>query len=390
MKQSSLAMFIAALSVVFVSAQERQAGAGAGQNPAGQGQGQGGRRGGGGGPGGGQTPTDRPFRVVKTDPALDAIIAADARADLLGDRFGLNEGPVWVQDGATGYLLFSDMLDNVIYKWEEKKPISVFLENAGYTGRDINNVGQQTRRGRSAVILIGPNGLTLDPQGRVIICAMPDRTIVRLEKDGMRTILADKFEGKRFNGPNDVVGKSDGAIYFTDSVSGIRGGNQGQRELLFNGFYLVKDGKVTLLDEKLRDPSAAGSFPNGIALSADEKKLYVTLGRKIMRYDINADDTISNPQEFADVQGNDGLKVDKAGNVYTTNGAGAGEVRIFAPDGKRLGTLEMPQRGGEPRSQVCATNVAFGDADSRSLFVTACTDLYRIRLKVPGVRPGPQ
>ena len=240
------------------------------------------------------------------------------------------------------------------------------------------------------MILIGPNGLTLDPQGRLIICAMPDRTIVRLEKDGTRTVLADKFEGKRFNGPNDVVGKSDGALYFTDSISGIRGGNQGQHELPFNGFYLIKDGKVTLLEEKLRDPAANASFPNGIALSPDEKRLYVTLGRKIMRYDINADDTISNPQEFADVQGNDGMKVDKTGNVYSTSGAGPGEVRITSPDGKRLGVLEMPQRGGEPRSQVCATNLAFGDADSKSLFVTACMDLYRIRLKVPGVRPGPQ
>jgi gluconolactonase len=388
MKRLSLTIgFIVAVSVVRVGAQAPQTGAGAGQNPA---AGQGGGPRGGGGPGGGQTPVDRPFRVVKLDPALDAIIASDAKGELLGDRFGLNEGPVWVQEGANGYLLFSDMLDNVIYKWEANKPISVFLENAGYSGRDINNVGQQTRRGRSAVILIGPNGLTLDPQGRVIICAMPDRTIVRLEKDGTRTVLADKFEGKRFNGPNDIVGKSNGALYFTDSVSGIRGGNQGQRELPFNGFYLIKDGKVTLLEEKLRDPAAGGSFPNGIALSPDEKKLYVTLGRKIMRYDINADDTIGNPQEFADVQGNDGLKVDKAGNVYTTSGAGPGEVRIFSPEGKRLGTLEMPQRGGEPRSQVCATNVAFGDADSKSLFVTACMDLYRIRLKTPGVRPGPQ
>jgi gluconolactonase len=339
---------------------------------------------------GGQTPTESPFKIVKLDPALDALIAPDAKMELLGDRFGLNEGPVWVQEGRTGYLLFSDMLDNVIYKWEANHPISVFLENAGYTGRDVNNVGQQTRRGRSAAILIGPNGLTLDPQGRLIICAMPDRTIVRLEKDGTRTILADKFEGKRFNGPNDVVGKSDGAIYFTDSISGLRGANASPlRELPFNGFYLVKDGKVTLLEEKLRDPSATG-FPNGIALSPDEKKLYVTAGRKVMRYDVNADDTVSNPQEFADLMGNDGMKVDKLGNVYTTSGAGPGEVRITSPEGKRLGLLQLPQRGGEPRQQVCATNLAFGDADSKTLFVTACMDLYKIQMKVAGVRPGPQ
>ena len=109
---------------------------------------------------GGQTPTDRPFQVVKLDPALDEIVAADAKAELLGDRFGLNEGAVWIREGAGGYLLFSDMLDNVIYKWQEHRPLSVFLESAGYSGADFLNVGQQTRRGRSAVILIGPNGLT--------------------------------------------------------------------------------------------------------------------------------------------------------------------------------------------------------------------------------------
>jgi gluconolactonase len=345
------------------------------------------------GPGtGGQTPAARPFTIVKLDPALDTLIDSGTKAELLGDRFGLNEGPVWVQDGRSGYLLFSDMLDNVIYKWESGKPVSVFLEAAGYTGKDNLNVGQQTRRGRSAVLLIGPNGLTLDAQGRLVICAMPDRNVVRIEKDGTRTILADKFEGKRFNGPNDVVMKSNGALYFTDSISGLRGANASPlRELAFNGFYLVKDGQVTLLDPKLRDPQAAGNaFPNGIALSPDEKVLYVTLGRKIMRYDIKSDDTVANPRELADVQGNDGMKVDRLGNIYSTSGAGPGEVRITSPDGKRLGVLQLPQRAGEPRQQVCATNVAFGDADSKALYVTACMDLYRIPMKVAGVRPGPQ
>ena len=107
-----------------------------------------------------------------------------------------------------------------------------------------------------------------------------------------------------------------------------------------------------------------------------------------MRYEINADDTVSNPMEFADVAGNDGLKTDAAGNVYSTSGAGPGEVRITAPDGRRLGLLQLPQRGGEPRQQVCATNLAFGDADLKTLYVTACMDVYRIRLKVAGTRPG--
>jgi gluconolactonase len=340
---------------------------------------------------GGQTPAERAFTIVKLDPSLDAIIEPSATAERLGDRFGLNEGPVWVEEGPTGYLLFSDMLDNVIYKWEAGKPLSIFLERAGYTGTDFTSVGQQTRRGRSAVVLIGPNGLTLDAEGRLIICAMPDRNVVRLEKDGTRTLLADRFEGKRFNGPNDVVMKSDGALYFTDSISGLRGANASPlRELPFNGFYLVKGGQVTLLDDSLRDPKNSASFPNGIALSPDERYLYVTLGRKIVRYDIKPDDTIANPTEFADVQGNDGMKVDKRGNLYSTSGAGPGEIRITSPQGKRLGILQLPQRSGEPRQQVCATNLAFGDADSKTLYVTACMDLYRIRLKVAGVRPGPQ
>ena len=148
------------------------------------------------------------------------------------------------------------MLDNVIYRWDPGKGISVHLENAGYTGTDFQNVGQQTRRGRSAAILIGPNGLTMDPQGRLVVCAMPDRSVVRYEKDGTRTVVADRFEGKRFSGPNDVVAKSNGSIYFTDSVSGLRGaGGSPQRELPFNGFYLVKNGTVTLLDPEAPRPA---------------------------------------------------------------------------------------------------------------------------------------
>lgn len=334
---------------------------------------------------GGQTPASRPFSIVRLDPALDRIIDAGTTAELLGDRFGLTEGVVWIQEGAAGYLLFSDMLDNVIYKWEQGKPISVFLENAGYSGKDFLSVGQQTRRGRSAAILIGPNGLAVDPQGRIVIAAMPDRAVVRIEKDGTRAVLADRFEGRRLSGPNDVVVKSNGAVYFTDTISGLRGGaTSPARELPFSGFYLVKDGKVTLLDERFREPELATAYPNGITLSPDEKHLYVTNGRKIYRYEIRSDDTVANPIEFADMQGNDGIKTDRLGNLYSASGAGPGEVRITAPDGKRLGILQLPQRGGEPRQQVCATNIAFGDADGQTLYIAACMDVYRVRLKVSG------
>ena len=227
--------------------------------------------------------------------------------DIIGDRFGLTEGPVWVQDGASGYLLFSDLIANVIYKWTPDGQLSAFLENI-YDGPDLLNVGQQTRRGRMNVIIIGSNGLTLDREGRLIIASPASRAVFRLEKDGTRTVVADRFEGKRFNGPNDVVVKSNGSIYFTDGNSGLRGGvNSPLREIPFNGFYLVRNGRVTLVGS---NKDFTEGFPNGIALSPDEKRLYVTIGRKIMRYDVQPNDTVANGTEFLDVEGNDGLKVD--------------------------------------------------------------------------------
>jgi gluconolactonase len=213
---------------------------------------------------------------------------------------------------------------------------------------------------------------------------MADRTLVRLEKDGSRTTLADRYEGKRFSGPNDVVVKSNGSIIFTDSINGLRGGAVSpQRELPYNGFYLVKDGKVTLLGGDRDHP---GDYPNGIALSPDEKTLYVTAGfRKTMAYDVLPDDTVANPRVFLDA-GNDGMKTDNQGNLYQVNPAGQGEVLITAPTGKRLGTIQLPQIGGEPRPRICASNVAFGDADGKALYITACTHLFRVRLKTSGLR----
>jgi gluconolactonase len=336
--------------------------------------------------------TDRPFRIVRNDPALDAIIDPSAKLELVGDRFGLTEGAVWLQESRTrGHLLFSDMTDNVIYRWTPPGQLSIHLDNAGYTGNDLLNVGMQTRRGRTAVLLIGPNGLTLDTQGRLVICAMPDRNVARIEKDGKRTVLAERFEGKRFSGPNDVVVKSNGSMYFTDGNSGVRGGPSGAaREMTFNGFFLIKDGKVTLGDERLRNPQNFSGFPNGITLSPDERFLYVTMGRSIVRYEVQADDTVANPREFASVQGNDGMKTDVRGNLYTTTGAGPGEVRIWSPEGKRLGSIELPQTSALPRQQICATNLAFGDPDGQTLFITACMHVYRIRLKTAGVMPGPK
>jgi len=326
------------------------------------------------------------FAIVKLDPALDAIVSADATLETIGDRFGLTEGPVWIRDDAGGHLLFSDLIANVIYKWTPGGQLSAFLENI-YDGPDILNVGQQTRRGRMNVIIIGANGLTLDREGRLIIASPASRAVFRLEKDGTRAVVADRYDGKRFNGPNDVIVKSNGSIYFTDGNSGLRGGaNSPLREIPFNGFYLVKKGAGTLAGS---NKEFAEGFPNGIALSPDEKHLYVTIGRKIMRYDVQPDDSVANGVEFLNVENNDGMKVDAQGNLFSTTGAGPGEVRITSPAGTRLGTLRLPQPAGEPREQICATNVGFGDADGKGLYITACTHLYHIRLNTSGIRPGP-
>ena len=284
-----------------------------------------------------QAPAPRPFKVVRLDPALDTILSTDAKIEILGEHFGLTEGPVWIQDPAGGYLLFQRLRRerdlNVIYKWMAGKPLSVYLEKSGYT----------------------------------------------LEKDGKRTVLADRYEGKRLSGPNDVVVKSDGAVYFTDNVNGLRGGTTGPlRELPFNRVYRVKDGSITLLDS---DKDRPGEFPNGIAFSPDEKYLYVTAGfGKTLRWDVQPDGSIANAKTFIPA-GNDGMKVDSKGNVYSVNAVGLGEVWITSPEGKHLGTLELPQIPGEPRPRICATNLAFGDADNKGLYITACTHLFKVRLK---------
>ena len=333
-----------------------------------------------------QPDRDATFWIERLNPALDAVIARDARLELLGDRFALTEGPVWVRDGQDGYLLFSDNAANVIYKWQRGRPLSVFLEKSGYTGTDLSRVGAQTVAGRVPILLIGSNGLALDPQGRLVVTAMNDRTVYRLEKDGTRTILADRFEGKRFNGPNDLVVASNGDVYFTDTVWGLRGAEKDPaRELPYSGFFLIRNGQVRLLGS---DRDAPGTFANGITLSPDEKFLYVTAGgRRTMRYDVLPDGGIANGKVFVE-HGSDGIRVDVLGNVYTTSGGTPGIVQITSPAGVPLGRLHLPQPTSEPRARVCATNLAFGGADDRTLFITACTHLFSVQMKTAGVRPG--
>ena len=319
-----------------------------------------------------------PDTIVRLDPALDALVSPKAKPELLkGDYFGALEGPVWVDEGRSGYLLFSDMAANAIYKWTPAGQLSLFLDKSGYTGNDINNVGGQYSNGRLHLLNIGSNGLTLDGEGRLIIAGMTDRNITRLEKDGSRTTLADKYEGKRLNSPNDLVVKSDGAIYFTETTSGMRGRDESPaRELAFHGVYLLKAGALRLLD---KDPQ--GVAPNGIAFSPDEKILYVNGGMKVTAYAVLADDTIANPRLLLDTSvekapGNtDGMKVDRSGNLYFS---GPGGVWIVSPQGKHLGTIVTPER---------VANLAFGDADSKTLYMVGGRSLWRIRVNTAGIRP---
>ena len=317
--------------------------------------------------------------IARLSPMLSDIIPDDARVEKLAENFGFLEGPVWVKKG--GYLLFSDIPANVINKWSpDAKKASVFLAYSGFTGKDDSGSGMQLNNGHGMVTLLGSNAVTIDPQGRVVYCAHGDRQIVRLEADGHRTVLASEFEGKRLNSPNDLVYKSDGALYFSDPSAGLRLGNDDpKKELPFTGLFMLKDGKLQVLNRDMR--------PNGLAFSPDEKYIYLvdgTGGKKtLQRYEVKSDDTLANGQLFVDMTadkapgGPDGIKVDQKGNVYST---GPGGVWIMAPNGQHIGTIltsELP------------ANLAFGDADGKTLYLTARTGLYRIRLKIPGIMtPG--
>jgi gluconolactonase len=336
--------------------------------------------------GDGPAPASKPFSITRSDPGLDAIISPNAKPEVLATGFGINEGVIWIRDGNSGYVLVASLIDNVFYKITPDRKVSVFMEKAGYTGNDPNHVGIQTRAGRTHVIIIGPNCALLDAQGRLVWCAGQDLAVKRLEKDGTQTVLADGFEGKHFNGPNDIAIKSNGAIYIADSDVGLRDGGRSPLKQMPNNVWLWKDGKVTmaLAQEKL------GASPNGVVLSLDEKYLYLTAGRKLMRYDVKADDTLGDGTLVAEGEGiTDGMKVDRKGNIYSTSGAGPGVIRITSPDGRLLGFLNLPILGDqEPKRQICATNLAFG-GDGRDLYVSACDAVYKIRLEAPGIISGP-
>src|SRR2546427_5703131 len=194
--------------------------------------------------------------VVRLDPALDELVPKGATLEKVGGDFIFTEGPVWVHEGRSGSLLFSDIPANVIRQWNPDGKVSVFLEHSGFTGTDSSDVGGEYDSGHGKFYLLGSNAVTVDREGRVVFCAHGDRAIVRVEKDGKRTVLADRYEGQRLNSPNDLVFRSDGALYFTDPSAGLRQRDADpKKELPFQGVYLVKDGKLQLLTRDLALPN---------------------------------------------------------------------------------------------------------------------------------------
>ncbi len=317
-------------------------------------------------------------QIVRLDPALDKLISPGAQIEKLADGFGFLEGPVWVHSGGPGYLLFSDIPANVIDKWNpQDKKTSVFLDKSGFTGSDPGDAGYQLNNGHAVVTLFGSNGITLDRQGRVTYATHGDHDIVRVEKDGKRTVLADRYEGKRLNSPNDLVYKSDGSLYFTDPPFGLRKGpDDPKKELPFAGVYLLAKGKLMLVNKDF-------GAPNGLAFSPDEKYLYVddSFTKTYWRFDVQPDGTLANKKLLVDASSSteagvpDGMKIDKQGNIYA---AGPGGVWVITPEGKHLGTIRPAEN---------PANLAWGDADGKTLYFTAVTGLYRLRLNIPGIRP---
>lgn len=298
--------------------------------------------------------------IERLDPALDSIVDVNTPIEKLAGGMGFIEGPLWIAN--PGYLLFSDIPANAILKWApgDAKP-SVYRQPSGFDGTAENMAN------------MGSNGLALDRQGRLLICQHGNRRVVRVENDGKITVLADKYEGKRLNSPNDVTVRKDGAIYFTDPPYGLPGQDQSpQKELAFNGVFLLKDGKLSVQYKEL-------SRPNGIALSPDEKKLYVANSdgqRKIwMQFDVAGDGSLRDGKVFADLTANkepggpDGMKVDRKGNLFVT---GPGGIWIFSPDGKALGRIKPAE---------VPANCGFGGKDGKTLFMTARTGLYSVKVK---------
>ena len=300
--------------------------------------------------------------IERLDPALDSIVPKDAKIEKVAGGFEFIEAPLWRSDG---HVWFSDVLGNVVRSATPDGKVEVLIKNAG----------GETNRPHGGYV--GPNGMVGDKDGNVLLCQHTNRRIVRVAKDLHMSVYLDRFDGKRFNSPNDLVFRLDGALYFTDPPFGLPKGDQDPaKEIKFNGVYRYANGK---LDAVIKDLTS----PNGIAFSPDGKVLYVSNTQPEpywMRYDVAADGSLSGARKFAAASSMngpgvpDGMKVDSKGNVYAT---GPGGVLVFSSSGKHLGTIKMPE---------VAANCGWGD-DGKTLYITASTSLYRIRLSVAGEKP---
>jgi gluconolactonase len=318
-----------------------------------------------------QSQAQAPKRTLGTierfDSQLDKLLDPDAKLEILADGFTWTEGPVWMGDATNGHLLFSDIPRNSIFKWTAKDGIQLFMNPSGYTG--VSYYGLEP----------GSNGLLKDLEGNLVMCEHGDRRVSVLTPGGGKRTLADNYQGKRLNSPNDAALKSNGDLYFTDPPYGLPSReNDPRRELEHFGVYRIskKDGSLTLLTTEL-------ARPNGIAFSPDEKTLYVAQSdpKKAiwMSFAVQADGTLSKGTLFYDATKEvgvmpglpDGLSVDTQGNLWAS---GPGGIWIFSKEAKLLGRINTGER---------TSNCAFGE-NGMSLFVTADSYLCRIVTKAKG------
>ena len=306
-------------------------------------------------------------QVERDDPAIDGIVPANAKLYKVAEGFEFTEGPIWVRERDA--LLFSDPNHNTIYEYTGQGALSIFRDKSGYDGADIAEYTQP-----------GSNGLTLDRQGRLTINEHGRRRVSRLEPNGSLTVLADRYEGKRLNSPNDLVYRSDGTLYFTDPPFGLpKFFDDPRKELPFSGVFSWRDGQLRLLTRELKGP-------NGIVFSPDEKYLYVSnwdpAAKTVTRYPVSHDGTLGKgvvlidlTQQIPGEEALDGMKADIQGNLYLS---APGGVWIYDAQGRHLGTIRAPRP---------VHNFAWGGKDGRTLYLCARSALYRIDLLQPGIRP---
>lgn len=319
--------------------------------------------------------------VQKLDPAIDRLVPARAVVTRVATGFNKwTEGPVWTRSNS---LLFAEIPGNSIMIWRPGAAATVFMHPSGYTGSAPYGGPEP-----------GSNGMTLDAQGRLTVAGHARRNVWRLEKldpSATVTVLADTYEGKQLNSPNDLVYRSDGSLYFTDPPYGLptQGDQDPAKELKVNGVYRI----VGAANRKPGAPPDRAKLqllikdlprPNGIAFSPDEKFLYVDNSepKKLwMRYTVQPDGSLANGTLLYDATADsapgapDGMKVDKEGNIYS---AGPGGVWIFSAAGKHMGTIKVPEKVG---------NLAWGGSLGKTLYITASTSVYSIELGIAGVRP---